>query len=83
MDTEHVRSGAALEGRPVHRYNPGGQVFRGSTERLPRLPPDLDGIDALTVRRRRGFIEEGRGEDPELASYLRIKERELEAGRLN
>jgi hypothetical protein len=39
MDTEHVRSGAALEGRPAHRQARGGQVFRGSTERLPRLPP--------------------------------------------
>ena len=26
------------------------------------------------------FIEEVRGDDPELASYLRIEERELEAG---
>jgi hypothetical protein len=63
MDTEHVRSGAALEGRPAYRYNPGGQVFRGSTERLPRLPPTS------------GFA----ANDPELASYLRIEERELEA----
>jgi hypothetical protein len=29
------------------------------------------------------FIEEVRGDDPELASYLRIVERELEAGGLN
>jgi len=29
------------------------------------------------------FIEEVLGDDPELASYLRIKERELEAGGLN
>ncbi len=29
------------------------------------------------------FIEEVRGDDPELASYLRIEERELEAGGLN
>ena len=26
------------------------------------------------------FVEEVRGDDPELASYLRIEERELEAG---
>jgi hypothetical protein len=26
---------------------------------------------------------EGRGDDPDLASYLRIEERELEAGGLN
>jgi hypothetical protein len=29
------------------------------------------------------FIEEVRGDDPELAGYLRIEERELEAGGLN
>jgi hypothetical protein len=29
------------------------------------------------------FIEVVRGDDPELASYLRIEERELEAGGLN
>ena len=29
------------------------------------------------------FIEEVRRDDPELASYLRIEERELDAGRLN
>ena len=29
------------------------------------------------------FIEEVRGDDPQLASYLRIEERELEAGALN
>ncbi len=29
------------------------------------------------------FIEEVRGDDPELASYLRIEERELEAGGLS
>jgi hypothetical protein len=29
------------------------------------------------------FVEEVRGDDPDLASYLRIEERELEAGGLN
>jgi hypothetical protein len=29
------------------------------------------------------FIEEVRGDDPELASYLRIEERQLETGGLN
>jgi len=29
------------------------------------------------------FIEEVRGDDPDLASYLRIEERELEAGGRN
>ena len=64
MDTEHVRSGAALEGRPAYRHNRGDKVFRGSTERLPRLPPNLS----------------IRGENPELASYLRIEEAEPEVG---
>ena len=30
-----------------------------------------------------GFVAEVRGHDPELASHLRIEERELEAGGLN
>jgi hypothetical protein len=29
------------------------------------------------------FVEEVRGDDPELASYLQIEERELESGSLN
>jgi hypothetical protein len=29
------------------------------------------------------FIEEVRGDDPDIASYLRIEERDLEAGALN
>ena len=39
--------------------------------------------DAETFIRREDaerFVEEVRGDDPELASYLRIEERELEAG---
>jgi hypothetical protein len=39
-----------------------------------------------TFVRREGaerFIEEVRGDDPDLASYLRIEERELEAGGLS
>ncbi len=40
---------------------------------------------SLVIRREDAecFIEEVRGDDPELASYLRIEERELEAGGLN
>ena len=34
-------------------------------------------------RGRERFIEEVRRDDPDLVSYLRIEERELEAGRLN
>ena len=40
----------------------------------------------LTSRERHGterFIEEVRGDDPEVAAKLRVEERELEAGGLN
>ncbi len=40
-DMDTGRSGVALEGRPAHRQTRGGQIFRGPTERLPRLPPNL------------------------------------------
>ena len=42
-------------------------------------PPPLIGSQADAER----FIEDVRGDDPELASYLRIEERELEAGGLS
>ena len=44
-------------------------------------PPLGDAIDTF-IRREDAerFIAEVRGDDPELASYLRIEERELEAG---
>jgi hypothetical protein len=44
------------------------------------------GVDREVFVRREDaeqFIDEVRGDDPELASYLRIEERELEAGELN
>ena len=51
------------------------------------LSPDFPLGDALGVFIRledaERFVEEVRGDDPELASYLRIEERELEAGGLN
>ena len=51
------------------------------------LSPDFPLGDSLEVFIRRDdaerFIEEVRGDDPELASYLRIEERELEAGGLD
>jgi hypothetical protein len=47
------------------------------------LSPEFPlGVDLETFIRRddaERFIEEVRGEDPDLASYLRIEERELEA----
>jgi hypothetical protein len=49
--------------------------------------PSRDGVPETREHRRREdakrFIEEVRGDDPDLASYLRIEERELEAGGLN
>ncbi len=47
---------------------------------LARVP--LGNSLAVFVRREEGerFVEEVRGDDPELASYLRIEERGLEAG---
>jgi hypothetical protein len=51
------------------------------------LSPAFPLGDALEVYVRREdaerFVEEVRGDDPELARHLRIEERELEAGGLN
>ena len=52
-----------------------------------RLSPTRPLADAVETFIRRldaeRFIEEVRGDDPELAGYLRIEERKLEAGGLN
>ena len=51
-----------------------------------RSSPDHPLGDAVDVPRREDaerFVEDVRGDDPELASYLRIEERELVAGRRN
>jgi hypothetical protein len=45
------------------------------------LAPNLPADAAFPVEDAERFIEEVRGDDPELASYLRIEERELEGGR--
>jgi hypothetical protein len=60
------RSGQArqLEGRPAHRHNPGGTDLRGSTERLPRLPPAIDPAahdDALELDAQDGWRGHVRG----------------------
>ena len=51
------------------------------------LSPDFPLGDAVETFIRRDdaerFIEEVRGDDPEMAAKLRIEERELEAGGLN
>ena len=69
--------------RPVGS-NPSRDRLRDRRRRpLPDFPLGVE----LEVFIRRDdaerFIEEVRGDDPELASYLRIEERELEAGGLN
>jgi hypothetical protein len=52
-----------------------------------RYSPDHPLANAFEIFVRRedaeSFIEDVRGDDPDLASYLRIEERELEAGGLN
>ena len=52
----------------------------------PVSPDFLLGVELVVFLRREDaerFIEEVRGDDPELASYLRIEERQLEAGGVN
>jgi hypothetical protein len=53
----------------------------------PSRPPDFPLGDSLEVficrEDAERFIEEVRDDEPQLASYLRIEERELEAGGLN
>jgi hypothetical protein len=62
---------AALRGRARHRVRTVGCPLDGALETFIRRE------DAER------FIEEVRSDDPELASYLRIEERELEAGGRN
>jgi hypothetical protein len=49
--------------------------------------PDNPLVDSIETFIRREdterFIEKVRGDDPELASYLQLEERQLEAGGLN
>jgi hypothetical protein len=49
------------------------------------LPCPLgDSVEVLLSREdAERFVEEVRGDDPDLASYLRIEDRELDAGGLN
>ena len=61
----------------------GAWGFCGCHRSIPTSPLG-DAIETF-IRREDAerFIEEVRGDDPELASYLRIEERELEAGGRN
>jgi hypothetical protein len=57
---------------PGSRFRKGRRAVRGKE------------LAAFSSNRGRGrFIEEVRGDEPELAAKLRIEERELEAGGLN
>jgi len=59
-------------------------VYAGLDDSLPPTFPLGDAIETF-IRREDAerFIEEVRGDDPELASHLRIEERELEVGGRN
>jgi hypothetical protein len=67
---------------------PGGRATRTREKaRAARRRPDFPLGDAIETFVRREdaerFLEEVRGDDPELARQLRIVERELESGGLN
>ena len=49
MDTGHVRSGAALEGRPAHRQNPGGDKSSGGRRRGCRACPPVSRAAVLPL----------------------------------
>ena len=59
-------------------------VYAVVDDSLSSASPLGDAVETL-IRREDAerFIEEVRGDDPELARHLRIEERELEAGGLN
>ena len=58
-----------------------GGIDRGTDPRL-RTMPDV-GVRMTRREDAERFVEEIRGDDQELASYLQIEQRELEAGGLN
>ena len=59
-----------------------GSRPRGRAEALHLRPALGDAVDTfIRPEDAERFIEKVRGDDPELASCLRIEERELEAGR--
>jgi hypothetical protein len=68
------------EGMPNGSDRPMLDLSRGRTRFSPDFPL---GVELEVFIRRKDaerFVEEVRGDDPELASYLWIEERELEAG---
>ena len=58
-------------------------VYAVVDDALSRDFPLGDSLEVFVVREDAERFEEVRGDDPELASRLRIEERELEAGGLN
>ena len=58
-------------------------VYTVVDDALSREFPLGDSLEVFVVREDAERFEEVRGDDPELASRLRIEERELEAGGLN
>jgi len=58
-------------------------VYAVVDDALSREFPLGDSLEVFVVREDAERFEEVRGDDPELASRLRIEERELEAGGLN
>ena len=75
----HVRQSTRSEPRPATAM----MQLALLTQHEPRAAA-RQVIDALLTREdAERFIEEVRRDDPALASYLRIEERELEAGGLN
>jgi hypothetical protein len=59
-------------------------VYATVDDSLSPTSPLGDSLDVFAdARTRSGFIEDVRGDDPELAEFLRIEERELEAGGRN
>ena len=81
------RAPAAALRRRARRLRPPPGLPRGRAgrdHRRGRLRKAIDAVEGF-VRREDAerFIEEVRGDDPELVSTLRIEEREREAGGLN
>jgi hypothetical protein len=59
-------------------------VYAVTSDALSRTSPLVDAVETFLRREdSERFIDEVRGDDPDLASYLRIEEREMEASGLN
>ncbi len=67
-------------GQTKHRTDPGSALRRGAGR--SRSGSELGDAVGTFIRREDAerFVEDVRRDDPEVASYLRIEERKLEAG---